>query len=341
MPQLAQAFAQYGLQSPFVNAITSVRATRGSLRARALNGSMTRVVNPAFRLATLGTPQLVSAFRPVVNQTLNFASPVPPDTRTEPVRRHAGDGQVRGEWVWGPGVGLRRIADTQVIYYLHGSGYVICSPRTHRGLVSRLSRRTDHVAFSLDYRLAPEHRFPAAGDDTVRGYEWLLDQGYRPENIVVAGDSAGGHLAMDLLADNQAAARPQPRTMVLFSPLMDPTFGLALAREARGLKDPIIRARTGRHFLDMYTGGLPAHHPRMTVSLRPADDLPTTLIQVGAREVMADDAHFLHATLLAAGAQSQLQAWPDQGHVFQMFPMLTPESRRAVSEAARFIRSVA
>ncbi|MFT4201726.1 alpha/beta hydrolase [Gordonia sp. (in: high G+C Gram-positive bacteria)] len=318
-----------------------VPGARGSLRARALNGSMTRVVQPAFGMATLGTPQLLTALRPVVNQAINLASPVPSGTRTEPVRSRAGDGEVRGEWVWGPGVGQRRVADTRVIYYLHGSGYVVCSPRTHRGLVSRLSRRTDRVAFSLDYRLAPQHQFPAAGDDTVRGYEWLLDHGYRPENIVVAGDSAGGHLAMDLLADNQAASRPQPRAMVLFSPLMDPTFGLAIAREARGLKDPIIKARAGQHFLDMYTDGAPAHHPRMTVSLRPADDLPTTLIQVGGREVMADDARFLHAALVAAGAQSELQQWPDQGHVFQMFPMLTPESRRAVSEAAKFVRSVA
>nr|WP_212763291.1 alpha/beta hydrolase [Gordonia araii] len=302
---------------------------------------MTRVANPTFNITKLGSPQMVRALRPMVNQALNLASPVPTGTLTETVRSRAGGGEVRGEWVWGPGVGQRRVADTGVIYYLHGSGYVICSPRTHRGLVSRLSRRTDRVAFSLDYRLAPRHQFPAAGDDTVRGYEWLLDQGYRAENIVVAGDSAGGHLAMDLLASNQAASRPQPRAMVLFSPLMDPTFGLAMAREARGLKDPIITARAGQHFLNMYTGGQPADHPRMTVRLRPTGDLPPTLIQVGAREVMADDAHFLHAALVAAGADSQLQAWPDQGHVFQMFPMLTPESRHAVSEAARFLRSVA
>ncbi|QKT08952.1 alpha/beta hydrolase [Gordonia sp. X0973] len=298
---------------------------------------MTRVVNPAFSLTALGTPAILTAMRPVVNQTLNLASPVPTGTRTETVRRRRADGEVRGEWVWGPGVGQQRIADTRVIYYLHGSGYVICNPRTHRGLVSRLSRRTGHVAFSLDYRLAPKHRFPAAGDDTARGYEWLLDQGYRPENIVVAGDSAGGHLAMDLLADNQSKSRPQPRAMVLFSPLMDPTFGLAMAREARGLRDPIITAKAGRHFLDMYTGGAPANHPRMTVSLKPSGDLPRTLIQAGGREVMSDDARFLHAALIAAGASSELQLWPDQGHVFQMFPLLTPESRQAVQQAARFV----
>lgn len=306
-----------------------------------MNSSFTRVVNPASSLGRIGTPGLLSAIRPVLNGGLNLMCPVPTGTRTETVRRHVGDGQVRGEWVWGPRVGQRRVADTQVIYYLHGSGYVICSPRTHRGLVSRLSHRTDRVAFSLDYRLGPEHRFPAAGDDTVRGYQWLLDQGYLAENIVVAGDSAGGHLAMDLLAANQADSRPQPRAMLLFSPLMDPTFGLALAREARGFRDPYFSARLGQHFLGMYTAGARADHPRMTVSLRPAGDLPTTLIQVGAREVMADDARFLHAALVAAGAKSELQQWPDQGHVFQLFPMLSPESRHAVSEAARFVNSVA
>ena len=122
---------------------------------------------------------------------------------------------------------------------------------------------------------------------------------------------------------------------------MDPTFGLALAREARGFRDPYFQRPPGPALPGDVHRRRGADHPRMTVSLRPTDDLPTTLIQVGAREVMADDARFLHAALVAAGAQSELQQWPDQGHVFQLFPALSPESRQAVSEAARFVNSVA
>lgn len=291
-------------------------------------------------------PGLITTLRPAINSTLVAMNPVPPRTTSKPVAvvvrgRSGADERVRGEWVWGRGVG--RTADpasAQIIYYLHGSGYVICSPRTHRGLVARLSCRTGRPAFSLDYRLGPRYRLPAGGDDTIRGYHWLLDLGYRAENIVVAGDSAGGHLALDLLADNHRTATPQPGGLVLFSPLLDPSFGLALAREAGGVRDPYIHGAAAQHVLAMYTRGASIDDPRVTVPITPGMSLPRTLIQVGGREIMADDGRELHRRLVGAGGDAELQAWPDQGHVFQMFPYLTPESTRAVSEAARFIREL-
>lgn len=295
--------------------------------------------------ALLG-PGLVTALRPGINSTLVAMSPAPRGTTNKPVRvvvpRESGGPQwVRGEWVWGPRVA--RSADpasAKIIYYLHGSGYVICSPRTHRGLVSRLSVRTSRPAFSLDYRLGPRYRLPDGGDDTIRGYHWLLDLGYRAENIVVAGDSAGGHLALDLLADNHRTSTPQPGGLVLFSPLVDPTFGLAVARESGGVRDPYIHGIAAQHVLAMYTRGAPIADPRVTVPIVSGMSLPRTLIQFGGREIMADDARELHRRLVNAGGDVELQAWPDQGHVFQMFPYLTPESTRAVSEAARFIRDL-
>lgn len=289
----------------------------------------------------LSHPTLLSATRPGVNRGLSLLSPVPKDTRTTPVRDRGGAGQVRGEWIHqrsGLGGGIPTPASgASIVYYLHGSGYVICSPRTHRGLVARLTRHAGIGSFSLDYRMGPEYRWPSAGDDTIRGYRWLLQQGFDARQIIVAGDSAGGHLAMDLLASNHAAGVPQPRALALFSPLYDPTFQLAFDLEGRGVRDPIIDVTGARSFLGLYTGGADPDHPRMRVQLTPDMDLPPTLIQVGSREIMADDARTIHRLLLAAGGTSELQEWRGQGHVFQMFPYFTPESQRAVREAADFI----
>ena len=144
-------------------------------------------------------------------------------------------GRLVGEWVPRPGVHR----GDRAIYFVHGSGYALCSPRTHRRLTSWLSRLTGLPVFGVDYRLAPRHRFPTAADDVRTGWDWLSDQhGLTPERMVIAGDSAGGHLAVDLLLQPDVA---HPAAMVLMSPLIDLTFGLARAREALR-RDPAIRS---------------------------------------------------------------------------------------------------
>lgn len=286
-------------------------------------------------------PLLLQASRPALNASLSALSPVPPETRTTPVRVSVPTGQVRGEWQHESsrfgGEQPDPSSGRSIIYYLHGSGYLVCSPRTHRGMVARLTRRAGIGAFSLDYRLGPRYRFPAGGDDTVRGYRWLLEQGFSGDQIIVAGDSAGGHLAQDLLLSNHLDGLPQPRAMVLFSPLYDPTFTLACAQERSGVHDPMIDAAAAARLLRLYTGGARADDPRMRVRLTPDMTLPDTLIQYGGREVMGADARAVHDSLLAAGGQSTIQAWPRQGHVFQMFPRLTPDAREATAAARDFI----
>ncbi|MBD1320375.1 alpha/beta hydrolase [Gordonia hankookensis] len=318
---------------------------RGSLRSRAVNGYLSRVSAPLMAAAGLGgalpPAHMITAMRPGVNRSLAALSPVPDGTRVEVVRESFGDGRVRGEWVSahaGPPRGTP--GDRTIVYYLHGSGYVICSPRTHRGLVARLSRRTGWSAFSLDYRLGPEYPFPTAGDDAIRGYHWLLDAGYRADQIVVAGDSAGGHLAVDLIADNHQTGTPQPAGLVVFSPLYDPTFDLAVANQLRGTRDPLIDAVAAQRILRLYTRGAEADHPRMRIALTPEMSLPPTLIQVGQYEVMGDDARAMYRAFAAAGGDVRLQEWPGQGHVFQMFPLFSPESRQALNEAAGFLGQV-
>ncbi|MFT3716447.1 MAG: alpha/beta hydrolase [Gordonia sp. (in: high G+C Gram-positive bacteria)] len=324
---------------------TSVSAgvsTRRAEVSRAVNRVIWRAPKPmitaASRVPFIGGAG-VRAFRPALNASLAAVSPVPRGVRSTPVDVRTAAGRVRGEWIHEHGSG--RLPDPasgrSILYYLHGSGYVICSPRTHRGLISRLTRRSGIGAFSLDYRLGPDHHFPAGGDDTVRGYRWLLGQGWSADQIIVAGDSAGGHLAQDLLAANHRDGVPQPTAMLLISPLYDPAFDVAAALERSGVSDPYIDVGAAKRFLRMYTGDAAADHPRMKIALTPDMDLPDTLIQVGGREVMADDARAIHRNLLSAGGTSTLQIWPGQGHVFQMFPYFTPDSRTAVREAKDFL----
>jgi len=313
---------------------------RGSRRSRAVNAYLTRATWPLMAAAGRSHPritaQMIQRARPGLNRTIERLGPPPRDTRVQPVRESFRGGQVRGEWVVGRRAPQPRPGE-RIVYYLHGSGYVVCSPRTHRGLVARIGNLAEVPAFSLDYRLAPEYPWPCAGNDTIRGYRWLLEQGYRAEDIVIAGDSAGGHLALDLLYVNHCTGTPQPGSMLLFSPLYDPTFELAVQNQLGGVRDPIINAVSARKILRLYTRTAEADHPRMRVRLRPDMTLPKTLIQYGALEVMGADARALHGEITSAGGLSVLQAWPDQGHVFQLMPRLSSEARHAVETAARFI----
>jgi acetyl esterase/lipase len=251
---------------------------------------------------------------------------VPVDTRTSDGRR------VVGEWVYGAGV-PREQADT-AIYFVHGSGYVLCSPRTHRRLTSWLSRLTGLPVFSVDYRLAPRHRFPCAADDVRSGWDWLIaDRGLAPEKIIVAGDSAGGHLSVDLLLQPDV---DHPSALVLLSPIVDLTLTLARTRE-RLRRDPAIRSRDALRLLELYCAGIDPNHPRLKLDVAGGRTLPPTLIQAGGGEMLAADAIALADDIRSAGGGCDLEVWPDQVHVFQALPRLTPEARPAMRRIAAFV----
>jgi len=241
----------------------------------------------------------------------------------------------RGEWVRGPGVPAGGDA---AILYLHGSGYAICSPRTHRGLVARLSREAGVPAYSVGYRLAPEHPFPAAADDTLEAYRQLLEQGYRAERIVVAGDSAGGHLAVTLVAALTERDLPVPAGLVLFSPLVDPSFDTA-AKRRRQARDPMFTAGAARRILALYTADADREDARLAVLGGDAERMPPVLLHAGSREMLAADAEALSAWLDAAGVDCQTTIWPGQVHVFQILYKLVPEAREALAEAGAFVRA--
>ena len=225
------------------------------------------------------------------------------------------------------------------VLYLHGGGYVFCSPRTHRVLTSRLAIDTGLPVLVPEYRLAPEHPFPAALDDALAAYRWLLAQGIPATRVVVAGDSAGGHLAATLAAELCRTGRPAPAGVVLFSPWADLTCELSLEWD-RECRDPYIVPALGRRFGMLYAGEHDFEDPRLALLRCTTTGLPPFLIQAGGADALRSDAEHLAEVLTDIGVSCELQIWRGQMHVFQVLHMLIPEARAAMRETARFVGSV-
>jgi acetyl esterase/lipase len=304
---------------------------RGSLRSRA--AALVSALTLRQISAVLPAEQAWGLWlsRQIVAGIMDAFGPSLAGTRVEPIDAVQPDGhRIVGEWVRAPGLPAKQGA----IYFVHGSGYALCSPRTHRRLTSWLSRLTGLPVFAVDYRLAPRHRFPTAADDVRAGWDWLTRR-VTADHIVIAGDSAGGHLAVDLLLQSDVAANG-PAALVLFSPLIDLTFGLAAGREELR-RDPAIRAVDAARLVALYSGSVDPAHQRLALDVAGGPPLPPTLIQAGGAEMLVADARHLAADIRAGGGRCELQVWPDQVHVFQALPRLSPEAARAMAHVGRFI----
>lgn len=309
---------------------------RGSLRSRSaasISGITLRQIS-----AVLPPDQAWGVWlsRQIVARIMDTFGPSMIGTHVQRIDTKTSDGRrLIGEWVYGPGVQRNRAdSKAEAIYFVHGSGYVLCSPRTHRRLTSWLSQLTGLPVFSVDYRLAPKHRFPTAADDVRTGWDWLThDQGVAPGRIAIAGDSAGGHLAVDLLLQPDVA---HPAALALLSPVLDLTFTLARTREQLR-RDPAIRSADAVRLVELYCAGVESTHPRLQLDVAAGRPLPATLIQAGGAEMLAADAIALAEHIRAAGGTCELEVWPDQVHVFQALPRLTPEARPAMRRIASFI----
>ncbi|SPB15194.1 alpha/beta hydrolase [Caballeronia novacaledonica] len=222
------------------------------------------------------------------------------------------------------------------ILYLHGGGYYFCSPRSHRAIAFGLATRAHARVFSLDYRLAPEHRFPAALDDSVAAYRRLLDDGVPAQTIAIAGDSAGGGLALATLLALRDAGDPLPAAAVLFSPWTDLTCGGESMRTNDG-RDPMYHASVFPRVAAQYLGAADAHHPYASPLFGDFVDLPPLLIQVGDTELLLDDSTRVATKARAAGVRVELEIWRDVPHIFQIWAPFMPEAREALTRAAAFI----
>ncbi|HMC42802.1 MAG TPA: alpha/beta hydrolase [Acidimicrobiales bacterium] len=226
-------------------------------------------------------------------------------------------------------------ATDRTILYLHGGGYCIGSPATHREFAARLARTADATVVVVDYRLAPEHPFPAAVDDATAAYRWLLDQGREPSRIVIAGDSAGGGLTVATLVALRDQGLALPAAGVCLSPWVDLTGTGDSMRTKVGV-DPLIEEPMLADMAAAYLAGADARTPLASPLYADLAGLPPLLIQVGTAEMLLDDAVRLADRARQAQVDVTLEPFEDLVHVFQIFPAL-PEARDAVDRIGAFI----
>ncbi len=240
-------------------------------------------------------------------------------------------GGVPGEWITAP----TTPAAAPTLLYLHGGGYLACSPRTHRPITAWFAKAGFDV-FAPDYRLAPEHPFPAAVDDAEAAYLGLLAAGRAPENLVVAGDSAGGGLAMALLVKLRDAGHPLPAGVALFSPWTDlAVTGDSVRENVR--QDAMFWAPGIAVGAAFYLDGADPRTPLASPLYADLHGLPPLLIQAGARELLRDDSTRLAERARAAGVRAELRIWPVVPHVWQLMHGFVPEARESLSLAVKFL----
>ncbi|SAK96515.1 alpha/beta hydrolase [Caballeronia ptereochthonis] len=246
------------------------------------------------------------------------------------IRDAAADAPLRGESL------MPQASPRAIVLYLHGGGYYFCSPRSHRAITFGLAANAQAGVFSLDYRLAPEHRFPAALDDSVAAYRRLLADGVSAQSIVMAGDSAGGGLALASLLALRDAGDPLPAAAVLFSPWTDLTCSGESMRTNDG-RDPMYHASVFPRVAAQYLGDAVATHPYASPLFGNFDGLPPLLIQAGDTELLLDDSTRVAAKARAAGVRVELEIWRDVPHIFQIWAPFMPEANQALVRAADFI----
>lgn len=225
-----------------------------------------------------------------------------------------------------------------MVLYLHGGGYYFCSPRTHRTITFALAARARAALFALDYRLAPEHPFPAALHDALAAYRALLAW-HAPSSIVIAGDSAGGGLALATLVALRDAGEPLPAGAVLFSPWTDLAASGASIASNHG-QDPVFAGPVISRAAKLYLGDASPVHPLASPVYADLHGLPPLFIQVGSTEVLLDDSVRVAHNARKVGVSTQFRIWSDMPHVWQIYAPFLPEARRALREAAQFITRV-
>lgn len=232
----------------------------------------------------------------------------------------------------------------RVVLYLHGGGFLFCGVGTHQRLVSRISAAAQAPVLMVDYRMLPTHGISDAVTDGVNGYRWLLAKGYRPDQIVIAGDSAGGYLSFMIPLAIRQQGLPGPAGIVALSPLteIDPTRKTEhrnAGRDAMLPSNALDELARISDRVDSRSGSA-----RMRDRICPVDSdlrgMPPVLIQVGSHELLLPDSELMADRLAEAGVQCELQVWRHQVHVFQAAADLVPEAQRAIEEIAYFIRTV-
>lgn len=227
--------------------------------------------------------------------------------------------------------------DGKLLLYLHGGAYVVGGCDMYRQMVSHMARAGRIQALLPEYRLSPEHKYPAAIDDAVGIYRTLLQQGIKPESIIFAGDSAGGGLAVATLLTLRDAGDPLPAAAVLLSPFLD-VSGSGESMQTRAMQDPWFHAEDISTIADYYCAAEQRREPLVSPVFADVGGLPPLYIQVGDDEILLSDSERIAQKIKVAGGEVELEVWPEMWHVFQMFIGKMPESGRAIRKIGDYVR---
>lgn len=296
-----------------------------SWRGRAVGPAMRMVVRPVLEYAPLTTFTLA---RLHLFDLVGALLPLPRGATAQ--RRTFAD--FDAELVSGVGVSA---SAPNIVLYFHGGGFVSCGLRTHRRLVARISTATGAPALQVNYRQLPAVSLADTVEDCVAVYRSLLDDGYLPQQIALAGDSAGGYLAFAVARRAVDKGLPAPAAIAALSPWIDLACRhSATHRNAKG--DPYIPVRK---FIQISTMLAPADDPLLELLDEDLSGMPPTLIQVGSGEVLRSDAELVTERLADSGVECRLQLWDRQVHVFQAGADVLPEGRSAIRELGTFLRT--
>ncbi|PYN74258.1 MAG: alpha/beta hydrolase [Candidatus Rokuibacteriota bacterium] len=279
-------------------------------------------------LAKHPAPDALDAQRDQYDKAERFFK-VPSDVAVEPLNV----GTLTAEWLRPAGA-----RPDVTVLYLHGGGYAIGSVKSHRHLAAAIAKASGARALLIDYRRAPENPFPAAVEDAVAGYRWLLEQGQTPGRIVVAGDSAGGGLTVATLLALRDAGATLPAAGVCISPWVDLACS-GQSYQTKAASDPIVTRDGVGRMASWYLAGADPRTPLAAPLYADLHSLPPLLIHVGSDEVLLDDARQLAARARAAGVEATLDVWPEMIHVWHWFLGMLDEAQRAVDGIGEFVRS--
>lgn len=234
----------------------------------------------------------------------------------------------------------------KIILYLHGGGYLYCSINTHRGLASQIAQRTKIPVIIIDYRKAPENKFPTALDDAHYAYKWLItNQSYLPENVIIGGDSAGGGLSMATLLKLKELEVSLPKAVFLMSPWVDLTCS-GETMETKKEEDVILDSETLKSWANEYLGEVGPQNPYASPLFGDLSNLPPIYIQVGTAEILYSDAIRLYEKLKEQENMVEIDIWDQMVHVFQLFGAMKfigkflPEPKEALANIQTFIEKV-
>lgn len=239
---------------------------------------------------------------------------------------------IQTEWMIPP-----EAAADEMIYYLHGGGYMMGSINTHRALAAKLSLEAGSKVLLIDYALAPENPYPAALNDALKVYTWLIENGYKSINIVIAGDSAGGGLALSTVIAARDKGMVLPAGLVLISPWTD-LAGTGESMTTKAKKDPVLTAEALPQIGQWYAGDIPLDDPRVSPLYADLSGLPPMFIQVGTSEILLNDSTRLASRAQEVGVEVELEVWQGEMHVWHMLWQRLPSARKAIEKIGTFTR---